>query len=171
MAVIGFVRQETMNIKNSENNEVKKAFWLECHFRVAGLKPFKAKLAKNKKKEKENQPDYYFYLRGNINKGDTFRDIRIGSLWIKNKEVKTKNEEILIETYMTGNIEINFKNVNVLIQKPKKYFNDEKIGFLYEIIAFLDDNRQKNNNDDNNREYESYEQTETYYTPDEEMPF
>jgi len=80
MAVIGFVRQETMDLKNSENNEVRKASWLECHFRIAGLRPFKAKLAKNKKKEKENQPDYYFYLRGNINRGDTFRDIKIGSL-------------------------------------------------------------------------------------------
>jgi len=71
---------------------------------------------------------------------------------------------------MTGNIEIGFKNVNVLVKKPDKYFTDEKIGFLYEIIAFLDDNRQKNSNYDNNREYESYEQTETYI-PDEEVPF
>jgi len=140
MAVIGFVRQEAMEVKDGE--QTREVKWLECHFRVAGLRPFKAKLSKNKRKEKDTQPDFYIYLRGNINKGDTFRDIRIGSLWIKHKEVQT-GEGAKIETYMTGNIEINFKNVNVLIQKPKKYFDNEKIGFLYEIIAFLDDNKRQ----------------------------
>ena len=75
-----------------------------------------------------------------------------------------------IESYMTGNIEINFKQINIFIQRPKKYFTDEKIGFLYEIIAFLNDNRQNNNNAECNNAYEppvaNYEMTET-----EEIPF
>ena len=137
MAVIGFIRQEKMDFKDGE--ETKTAKWLECYFRVAGLRPFKAKFVKNKQKESnEKAPDYNIYLRANTNKGDSFRDIKIGAVWLKSKELDGGK----IESYMTGNIEINFKQVNILIQKPKKYYEDEKIGFLYEIIAFLDDNRQ-----------------------------
>lgn len=166
MAVIGFIRQETMEFKDKE--EVKTAKWLECYFRIAGLRPFKAKLVKNKQKEiNEKAPDYNILLRANINKGDTFRDIRIGTVWLKNK----KQENGTVESYLTGNIEINFQKVNILIQKPKKYFEDEKIGFLYEIVAFINDNKHNNNNNEYN-DYESpitnYEYTEANM---EEMPF
>ena len=159
MAVIGFIRQEEMEFKDGE--DVKKAKWLECYFRVAGLRPFKAKLAKNKQKENnEKAPDYNIYLRANINKGDSFRDIKIGAVWLKNKE----KEGGKIESYLTGNIEIDFRQINILIQKPKKYYDDEKIGFLYEIIAFLDDNTQKENNIEYGDAYEppvaNYEYTE-----------
>ena len=159
MAVIGFVKQEKMDFKDGE--EVKTAKWLECYFRVAGLRPFKAKLVKNKQKENnEKAPDYNIYLRANINRGDNFRDIKIGAVWLKNKELEGGK----IEGYMTGNIEINFKQVNILIQKPKKYYEDEKIGFLYEIIAFLDN---KGENYENEKDYE--------YTKDEineeDIPF
>jgi len=152
-----------------DGNTKKEIKWLECYFRVAGLRPFKAKLSKNKRKEKDTQPDFYLYLRGNINKGDTFRDIRIGSLWLKNKELEGGK----IETYMTGYIEIAFKNVNILIKRPDKYFDDEKIGFLYEIIAFLDDNKRQGFDNNNGFEYgDAYEPTNTDINiDDEDIPF
>ena len=151
MAVIGFVRQETMKFKDKE--EVKSAKWLECYFRIAGIRPFNAKLVKNKQKEiNEKAPDYNINLRGNINKGDSFRDIRIGAVWLRHKE----KESGKIETYLTGNIEIDFKQVNILIQKPRKYYEDEQINFLYEIVAFLNDdnNKQNNKKDENDTSHE-----------------
>ena len=106
-------------------------------------------------------------MRANVNKGDTFRDIKIGAVWLKNKE----KEGGKIESYLTGNIEINFRQVNVLIQKPKKYYEDEKIGFLYEIIAFLDDNTQKGNNVENGDAYEPPMANYEYTEADTDIPF
>jgi len=167
MAVIGFVRDEEMEVKNGEEKKIIK--WLECHFRIAGLRPFKAKLAKNKNPQGNKSPDFYIYMRANINKGDTFRDIRIGSLWLKNKideETKTATQ------YMTGFLEVGFKQVNILVQKPTKYFEDEKIGFRYEIIAFNDDKNTQNNNNYDDYNYDEYSNTETEIDiPDEDIPF
>jgi len=166
MAVIGFVRDEEMEVKNGEDKKIVK--WLECHFRIAGLRPFKAKLSKNKNPQGNKSPDFYIYMRANINKGDTFRDIRIGSLWLKNKideETKTATQ------YMTGFLEVGFKQVSILIQKPTPYFENEKIGFRYEIIAFNDDKKTQNNNEYENSYNEYNTETQFDVPSDEDIPF
>jgi len=157
MAVIGFIREEKITI---QDKEVK---WLECHFRVAGLRPFKAKFAKNKNKE-NNQPDYFIYLRGNINKGDSFRDIKIGGLWLKEK-IK---EDGTKEQFLTGNLEMNFKEISIIVQKPKRFYDNEEIGFLYEISAFKEQTRQVESNYENDYENGNYD---NYQGDDEDIPF
>jgi len=170
MAVIGFVRDEEMEIKAGDEKKVIK--WLECYFRIAGIRPFKAKLSKNKNQQGNQSPDYYIYLRSNVNKGDTFRDIRIGSLWVKNK-INEETKEV--KTYMTGFIEIAFNKVNIMIQRPTKYYDDEVLNFVYEIIAFIDDKKENQNNNEYD-EYDRYpspvENYETQIdTSEDDIPF
>ena len=166
MAVVGFVRQEQYEVKAKNENEENKVYkWLECYFRVAGIRPFQAKLVENKNKQNDRSPDYYIYLRGNTNKGDTFRDMKIGSLWQKQKVDENSNTV----KYLTGQVEIAFKNVNILIQRPTKFYEEEQIGFLYEIIAFNDDKQQQKQDMPIN--YYGYENETNIDIPDEEIPF
>jgi len=132
MYQIGFIRQEKMEIE--ENGQKKEVKWLECHFRIAGVRPFKVKMTKNKNKQKENEPDFYLYLRSNINKGDNFRDIKIGALWLKEKEG---------EKYLTGNAFINFKEVNLYVKKAKSLYEEENITWLYDVFMFLDKAKER----------------------------
>ena len=168
MAVIGFIRQESYEFKN-QNGENQIVKWLEAHFRIAGLRPFKAKLSENKNRENQNAPAYYIYLRGNINKGDTFRDIRIGALWIKEKI----DENGTPVKYMSGNMEVDFKEIGLYIQKPKKYFDDEKIGFLYEIISMGENKKDDVKVNEYNEPYSTFDSTnETEVNvDDEDIPF
>ena len=165
MAVIGFIRQESYEFKNS-NGENQVAKWLEAHFRIAGLRPFKAKISENKNRENQNAPDYHIYLRSNMSKGDTFRDIRIGALWVKEKI----NESGITIKYMSGNIEIDFKEIGLYVAKPKKYFDDEKIGFLYEIIS-MGENKKDVIENDNSYSYDSNNKVDVIIDDDEEIPF
>lgn len=126
MKQIGFVKQEELLYKDKDGKETLKK-WLECHFRVAGLRPFKAKMVKAKNPT-NNKPNYYIYLRSNVNKGDKFRDIQIGALWVKTKQEAGKEV-----SYMVGEIEINFTSMPIVIWKAKPRFDGEELHYLYDI--------------------------------------
>jgi hypothetical protein len=128
---IGFVKRESMTPKGSE--PVK---WLECYFRIAGVRPFKAKMSPNKNKTEDKHPDYVIYLRGNIDKGDTFRDIAIGSLWIGEKEF-----DGVLKKFMTGSIEIAFQKVSIAVWKAEPRFEGEVVNYLYDIKTMVDKRR------------------------------
>ncbi len=165
MANIGFIRQDSYTFKDNDGVE-KTAKWLECYFRVAGLRPFQAKMTKNKNKQNENAPDFFIYLRGNVNKGDSFRDLKIGALWVKSKI----DESGVKVDYMTGNVEINFNEISVYITKPKKNYDDEKIGFLYEIISMS--NKQDVKTNVYNEPYPAYnDSVEADNIEDDNIPF
>lgn len=125
---IGFVRKESMTPKDSEM--VK---WLECYFRIAGVRPFKAKMSPNKNKTEDKHPDYIIYLRGNMDKGDSFRDIAIGSLWMGEKEI-----DGVLKKFMTGVIEIAFRKVSIAVWKAEPRFEGEVINYLYDIKTMED---------------------------------
>ncbi len=140
MSQIGFVKQE-QQIFRKAGEEDKTVKWFECHFRVAGMRPFKAKMSANKKKEKESQPDFYIYLRANVNKGDKFRDIRIGALWIKKKVFDNVEK-----TFMTGNVFMDFKEIPITVWKAEPRFEGEVIEYLYDI-SMMKDKPQEDNAD------------------------
>ena len=160
MYQIGFIKQEKMEVE--DNGQKKEVKWLECHFRIAGVRPFKVKMSKNKNKQKENEPDFYLYLRSNIHKGDSFRDIKIGALWLKEKDG---------EKYLTGNAFIDFKEVNLYVKKAKPIFDNEKVAWLYDVFMFID-REQKQNSGNGGYAYgePDYEVSETEID-DTEIPF
>jgi hypothetical protein len=132
---IGFVRQESF-ITKGQDGEKKEHKWLEAHFRMAGVRPFKAKFSKNTRKDEAtgNAPDYNIYLRGNEIKGDSFRDIPIGALWIGSKVF-----DGVEKTFMTGSIESPlFGKIGISVWKAEPYFEGEQLGFLYEISTMED---------------------------------
>jgi len=122
-----------MSVKDNAATESKVVKWLECHFRIAGIRPFSAKMTPNKRKEKPNQPDYIIYLRVNINKGDSFRDIAIGSLWLGEKVIDGVNRK-----FMTGSLEVAFKKINIAVWKAEPRFDGEVINYLYDIKTMED---------------------------------
>lgn len=127
MSQIGFVKQEQQTFRDKEKKETTVK-WLECHFRVGGVRPFKAKMSPNKNKQNENEPDFYLYLRANINKGDRFRDMRIGALWLK-----TKAFDGVEKTFMTGNVFMDFKEIPIAVWRAEPRFEGEVIEYLYDI--------------------------------------
>lgn len=134
---IGFIDQQTFKPKKDEP-AVK---WLEVHFRMAGVRPFSAKLSKNKQKEEnENAPDFHIYLRANVNRGDKFRDLRIGALWIKTKVI-----DDVEKTFMTGYVESPlFGKQAIAVWKAEPYYDGEVVHYLYDVKTMED---QEQNND------------------------
>jgi hypothetical protein len=158
---IGFIRQESMSVKdkNEAGSEVVK--WLECHFRIAGIRPFSAKMTPNKRKEKPNQPDFIIYLRANVNKKDSFRDIAIGSLWLGEKLI-----DGVMKKFMTGTLEVAFTKVSIAVWKAEPRFDGEVINYLYDIKT-MEDKR------DNDQGYQGgYQEDYTSQAPvyDQQQP-
>ncbi len=172
---IGFIRQESLNVKDGENTKVVK--WLECYFRFAGAMPFQVKMSKNKKDENStaNQPDYNLYMRGNLNKYDTFRDLPIGALWLG---TTVKDGETL--NFMTGYIESPiFNKLNIAVWRAKPNYEGEKLGYMYDINSMEDKPQDENQN--NYTQYQQPQQapqaqiqdgdTPTIDIDDDEIPF
>lgn len=133
---IGFIRFDSMQIKDAQAQNGKRTVkWLEAYFRMAGVRPFTAKLSKNKNKETNaDAPDYNIYLRGNVNKGDSFRDISIGALWIG-----TGVFDNVEQTFMTGYVESPvFGRLPISVWRAKPLYENEKLEFLYEISIMKD---------------------------------
>jgi len=135
---IGFIKQESMSVKDKGATESRVVKWLECSFRIAGIRPFNAKFTPNKRKEKPNQPDYIIYLRANVNKGDSFIDIAIGSLWMGEKVIDGVNKK-----FMTGSLEVAFTKVSIAVWKAEPRFEGEVVNYLYDIKT-MEDKRQDN---------------------------
>jgi len=140
---IGFIRQEKFTPKAKAGEEVKEQKWLECHMRIAGLRPFNAKISKNKRKEKESEPDFNIYLRSNVNKNDSFRDIAIGALWLGEKMI-----DGVLQKFMTGNIEVAFNKVSIAVWAAKPNFEGEVVKYLYDIKTMKDTRNGGNSNND-----------------------
>jgi|GEM_PF-2687057 hypothetical protein len=168
MSQIGFIKQEQMVVKREGKEEVVK--WFECHFRVGGVRPFSAKMTKNAKKDKETHPDFHLYLRANVNKGDKFRDIRIGALWMK-----TKVFDGVEKTFMTGNVFMDFREVPITVWKAEPRFEGDTVEYLYDISMMKDTAPQRDAQKENGYEtvYEDAkgEVLPAYDIPEDEIPF
>lgn len=168
---IGFIKQESMSVKDNSSAEKKVIKWLECSFRIGGIRPFSAKMTPNKRKEKPNQPDFIIYLRANVNKGDTFRDIAIGSLWLGEKVIDGVNKK-----FMTGSLEVAFNKVSIAVWKAQPRFEGEVVNYLYDIKTMEDRRESEHNYQD---DYNNYSQQPPVYeannyppvADDEEIPF
>ena len=153
---IGFIRREQLKIKKADKEELIK--WYECYFRIAGVRPFSAKLSPNKNKTESKHPDYIIYQRGNVNKGDTFRDIPIGSLWMGEKVIDGE-----LKKFMTGTIEVAFRKLSIAVWRAEKRFENEVIEYAYDIKT-MEDKRQNST-----YEPDSYENEESSYRYSEEI--
>lgn len=171
---IGFIKQESISVKDKGATESKVVKWLECSFRIGGIRPFSAKMTPNKRKEKPSQPDYIIYLRANVNKGDTFRDIAIGSLWLGEKVIDGVNKK-----FMTGSLEVAFKKVSIAVWKAEPRFEGEVINYLYDIKTMEDKRESSQSGPSYQDDYNKYSQQQPVYEPndyppvgdDEEIPF
>jgi len=162
---IGFIKQESMSVKDKDTKESKVIKWLECHFRIAGIRPFSAKMTPNKRKEKPNQPDFIIYLRSNINKGDSFRDIAIGSLWLGEKVI-----DGVLKKFMTGTLEVAFTKVSIAVWKAEPRFDGEVVNYLYDIKTMQD--TQDNNNQGYQDDYANSQQTPaSYQAPQQQQSY
>ena len=159
---IGFIKPEKAIIK--ENGVDKEIKWMECYFMVPGLERFQAKLVANKNKNGDNSPDYYLYRRGRFNKNLSFRDIKIGTLWLKEKNG---------EKYMSGFMLLGDKEVRIGVFAAKPLYEGEKLNYLYDIVMFTES--QQNNNEYSRVEPESDISRESEYhnieIDDSEIPF
>lgn len=166
MSQIGFVKQEQMAVMREGKEEIVK--WLECHFRVAGIRPFKAKMSANKKREKDTQPDFYIYLRANVNRGDKFRDIRIGALWLKSKTFDGVDK-----TFMTGNLFVNFAEIPIAVWKAEPRYEGEKVEYLYDISMMKEKEQPKEEGAGYDVSYEDADEKRTIMVAEdgEEIPF
>jgi len=165
MSQIGFVKQESFAVKDRETGKEEIKKWLECHFRVGGMRPFSAKMVPNKNKDKDTAPDFHIYLRANVNKGDKFRDIRVGALWLKKKMID--NVET---TFMTGNIFMDFREIPIAVWKAKPRFEGDVVNYLYDI-SMMSDNRSDNAQDGDGGYSVSYEGYENPPSPtDADIP-
>lgn len=157
---IGFVRQESLKVKE-QDGATKEIKYLECYFRMAGVISFQVKMSKNKDQDTtKKQPDYNLYMRTNLNKYDTFRDIPIGALWMGStlKDGETLN-------FMTGYIESPlFGRLNIAVWKAKPNYEGEVVRYLYDINTMED----KQNENDNNS-YQQYQEPQAQMQ-DSEMP-
>jgi hypothetical protein len=161
---IGFIKQETLNIKESRGVKAKVVKWLECQFRIAGIRPFSAKMTPNKRKEKPNQPDFIIYLRANINKGDTFRDIAIGSLWLGEKVI-----DGVLKKFMTGTLEVAFTKVSIAVWKAEPRFDGEVVNYLYDIKT-MQDNQNNDQQQAYQDDYNNYTQEpQSYQAPQQQQ--
>jgi len=149
---IGFIRQEMMKIKKQDGS-VEDVKWLECYIRMAGVRPFNIKMAKNKTQDTtKKQPDYNLYMRTNVNKNDTFRDIPVGALWMGSAMIDGEQK-----TFMTGYIESPlFGRLNIAVWKAQPLYEGEQMGFLYEIKTMEDKKAQ--------------DQEDRYQAPTYDMP-
>jgi hypothetical protein len=142
---IGFIRQEKMAIKTE--NGTKEVKWLECHMRIAGLRAFNLKmLAYDKKDQSKKEPDYTLLLRSNVNKGDKFRDIPIGALWIGSAIIDGVEKK-----FMTGYIEsiaLPLGRVNIAVWKAEPLWEGDNPQYLYDIKTMEDRQAQTPTNDD-----------------------
>jgi len=136
---IGFIRQEQLSAKSKDEKESKVVKWLECYFRIAGVRPFSAKMSVNKNKSEPKHPDYIIYLRANVNKRDSFRDIAIGSLWLGEKFIDGE-----MKKFMTGQLEVAFTKVAIAVWRAEIRYEGEEVKYLYDIKT-MKDNRE---NDD-----------------------
>ena len=166
MSQIGFVKQEERTFKKAGEAD-KTVKWLECHFRVGGMRPFTAKMSKNKKKEDgSNQPDFYIYLRANVNKGDRFRDIRIGALWVKKKVF-----DGVEKTFMTGNIFMDVREIPITVWKAEPRFEGEVIEYLYDISMMKNKAKEESADEDGGYTVEYTDADIPAVDPNEEIPF
>jgi len=149
---IGFIRQEMMKIKKQDGT-TEDVKWLECYIRMAGVRPFNIKMAKNKNQDTtKKQPDYNLYMRSNVNKNDTFRDIPVGALWMGSAMIDGEQK-----TFMTGYIESPlFGRLNIAVWKAQPLYEGEQMGFLYEIKTMEDKKAQ--------------DQEDSYQAPTYDMP-
>ena len=129
---IGFIRTEVAEFKADDGTD-KKVIWQECYFFVPGMEKFTAKLTKNKNKNSDNAPDYFLYRRSKFNKSVSFRDIKIGALWIKSKTVDNVTTK-----YMTGNMLLGAEEVNIGVFKAVPTYEGEQLNHLYDITLFTD---------------------------------
>ena len=173
MYTIGFVRQEAMTVKEGEEERLVK--WLECYIMVPGYERFLAKMVQNKNKSSEKEPDFYLYRRGKFNKNISFRELKIGALWLKEKTVDGK-----VEKYLTGSMLIGTQEVRIGVFRAKPLYEGEKLNHIYDIIMFVgDDERDKTTNTETYKEYTeetptySYEPTSTqaFDVDEEDIPF
>ncbi len=161
---IGFIRREQLKVKKATGEEIVK--WYECYFRIAGVRPFSAKLSPNKNKTEHKQPDYIIYQRGNVNKGDTFRDIPIGSLWMGEKLIEGE-----LKKFMTGTIEIAFRKISIAVWRAEQRYENEVIEYTYDIKT-MEDKKQNNTYDPDNYENDNNDNRHKHHDDSEdEIPF
>ncbi len=163
---IGFIRQEQMSVKDGDEPRVVK--WLECYFRMAGVRPFSAKMSVNKNKSEPKHPDYIIYMRANVNKGDSFRDIAIGSLWLGEKEI-----DGVVKKFMTGQIEVAFQKAAIAVWRAEARYEGEEVKYLYDIKT-MKNRREDDDKDEDERAGAETGNVEVVYEnrdDGEEIPF
>ena len=171
---IGNVRMEKASFKD-ENGQDKEVKWLECYIMAPGMVPFSVKMSENKNKQNENSPDYFLYKRNKFNKNVSFRESKIGSLWIKQREVEDGYEK-----FMAGMMLLGTEEVSIMVFKAKPLYEGEKLNYLYDVVIIPNDdfkNEKNNETDYSSGESVGYETQMEYPHADsidideEEIPF
>ena len=156
---IGFVEKREMIVGKDENDQPKKVTWFEMVIKAPGIRPFNLKMAKGKPStDGKKVPDWNLYFRANEKKGEEYRDLQAGSLWLG----ETKDKKI---PYLGGHIEspaVQGGKIYIKLFKPEPKFEGEKITWLYDVLWFSDSQNTNNNTNNNTQNYTDYSPQQGY---------
>ncbi len=118
---IGFVTSETIVVDGKETS------WNKMTIRAPFARQQDYKITKHNG-TREGEPDFDIYLLVN-NKGEKFRNPKVGALWLKRSE---KGEE-----YMSGNIEspvVCGGKIYIALVKARALYEGEVVGWKYDVL-------------------------------------
>lgn len=127
---IGFVEQRQMTVGKDGQGNPKTAQWLEAVIKVPGMREFSLKMVAGQQEQGKRLPDYVLYYRANQRKGEQYRDLRAGALWLETSQDGQTQ-------YLSGHIEtpvIPGGRLRVAMFQAKPLYENEQITWLYDVI-------------------------------------
>lgn len=134
---IGYVTTETIKIDGENKN------WTKMTLRMPFGRHQDFKIAAHKK-DKESEPDFDIYLLVN-NKGEKFRNPKVGALWLKTSERG--------ERYMSGNIEspaLSGGIAYIAITVARPLYDGEEITWTHDVLWSNPNGKKQSNRQESN---------------------
>ncbi|MBE0470409.1 MAG: hypothetical protein IBX55_13000 [Methyloprofundus sp.] len=140
---IGFVEQRQMVIGKDQSGNDEIAKWLEVIIRAPGVREMAFKMSKGKQEVGKKMPDWVLWYRTNQRKGEKYRDIQAGALWMS-KSIDGQTD------YLSGYIEspsIPGGRMRIAMFKAKPRFDGEQVTWMYDVVWSADKPANEDQND------------------------
>lgn len=140
---IGFVEQRQMTVGKDQQGNNKTAQWLEVVIKVPGMREFSLKMVPVQPEQGKRMPAYQLYYRANQRKGEQYRDLRAGALWL---ETSLGGQT----QYLSGHIEtpvVPGGRLRIAMFNSKPLYENESITWLYDVIWSPEKTKQEMDED------------------------
>lgn len=140
---IGFVEQRQLDLGKDQAGQPKIAQWLEVIIKAPGVREFSLKMTAGPQEQGKQLPNFILYYRTNQRKGEQFRDIKAGAMWLQtSKDGQTE--------YLSGHIEtpaILGGKLRIAMFNAAPRYQGEQVNWLYDVIWNADDATKQANDD------------------------